>query len=49
MAGVGYSATAYPVYGAGGVTATGTVDRIQVTTVNGTDTFAVGSINILYE
>jgi hypothetical protein len=34
---------------AGVVTLTGTLDRIRVTTVNGTDTFDAGSINILYE
>ena len=35
---------------AGGVkTASGTLDRIRLTTVNGTDTFDAGSINILYE
>jgi hypothetical protein len=35
----------------GGVTPTlgGVLDRISVTTVNGTDTFDAGSINILYE
>ena len=27
----------------------GTLDRVRVTTVNGTDTFDAGSINILYE
>ena len=27
----------------------GTLDRIRITTVNGTDTFDAGSINILYE
>lgn len=27
----------------------GALDRIRVTTVNGTDTFDAGSINILYE
>jgi hypothetical protein len=26
-----------------------TLDRIRITTVNGTDTFDAGSINILYE
>lgn len=31
------------------VTLSGTLDRIQLTTVNGTDTFTAGSINILYE
>lgn len=35
--------------GAGGVTLSGTLDRVRITTVNGTDTFDDGSINILYE
>lgn len=35
--------------GGGGVTLSGTLDRIRITTVNGTDTFDAGSINILYE
>jgi hypothetical protein len=35
--------------GAGGVTLAGTLDRVRITTVNGTDTFDAGSINILYE
>jgi hypothetical protein len=35
---------------AGGVkTLSGTLDRIRLTTVNGTDTFDLGSVNILYE
>ena len=34
---------------AGGVTLAGTLDRVRITTVNGTDTFDAGSINILYE
>lgn len=35
----------------GGATKTlsGTLDRVRITTVNGTDTFDAGSINILYE
>jgi hypothetical protein len=33
----------------GGVTLSGTLDRIRITTTNGTDTFVAGSINILYE
>lgn len=33
----------------GGVTLSGTLDRVRITTANGTDTFAAGSINILYE
>jgi hypothetical protein len=35
--------------GAGGVTLSGTLDRLRVTTSNGTDTFDAGTINILYE
>lgn len=35
--------------GAGQKTLSGTLDRIRLTTVNGTDTFDAGSINILYE
>jgi len=34
---------------AGAVTLSGTLDRVRITTVNGTDTFDLGSINILYE
>ena len=34
---------------AGGVALSGTLDRLRITTVNGTDTFDAGSINILYE
>jgi len=31
------------------VTLSGTLDRVRITTVNGTDTFDAGTINILYE
>ena len=34
---------------AGTVSISGTLDRVRITTVNGTDTFDAGSINILYE
>jgi hypothetical protein len=34
---------------AGGVTLSGVLDRVRITTVNGTDTFDAGSVNILYE
>lgn len=34
---------------AGSIALTGTLDRIRITTANGTDTFDAGSINILYE
>jgi hypothetical protein len=35
--------------GGGTKTLSGTLDRVRITTVNGTDTFDAGSINILYE
>lgn len=34
---------------AGVITLSGTLDRVRLTTINGTDTFDAGSINILYE
>jgi hypothetical protein len=34
---------------AGGKTFSGVIDRVRITTTNGTDTFDLGSINILYE
>ena len=37
------------VFGSGSVPIAATLDRLRVTTVNGTDTFDAGSINILYE
>jgi hypothetical protein len=36
-------------FSAGGVSLSGTLDRVVITTVNGTDTFDAGSINIQYE
>jgi hypothetical protein len=41
--------TAACLFGGGDVTLGGTLDRVRLTTVNGTDTFDAGSINILYE
>lgn len=35
--------------GSGSKTLSDTLDRVRITTVNGTDTFDAGSINILYE
>ena len=35
--------------GGGNVTLSGVLDRVRITTVNGTDTFDAGSVNILYE
>jgi len=36
-------------FSAGAKTTSGVIDRVRITTVNGTDTFDAGSINILYE
>ena len=41
--------TAWGSYSAGSVTLSGALDRVRITTVNGTDTFDAGSINIMYE
>jgi hypothetical protein len=46
---VGSSAANNGFMTAGGITLGGTLDRVRITTVNGTDTFDAGSINILYE
>jgi hypothetical protein len=40
---------AQAIVGSGSVALSGTLDRVRITTVNGTDTFDAGSINILYE
>jgi hypothetical protein len=44
---LGTYVNAYTV--SGGVTLAGILDRVRITTVNGTDTFDAGSINIIYE
>jgi len=41
--------SSYSAQSGGSVTLSGLLDRVQVTTVNGTDTFDAGSINIIYE
>jgi hypothetical protein len=41
--------TGQSMTGGGSVALSGTLDRVRITTVNGTDTFDAGSINILYE
>ena len=46
---IGETGTTSYFTGAGSKTVSGTLDRIRITTVNGTDTFDAGSINILYE
>ena len=43
------SLSGYNTFGAGSKTLSGTLDRVRITTVNGTDTFDAGSTNILYE
>lgn len=42
-------ADAHTIHVAGAIALSGTLDRVRITTVNGTDTFDAGSINILYE
>ena len=47
---VGNNGASYPVFLSGGSLAlSGTLDRVRITTSNGTDTFDAGSINIIYE
>lgn len=46
---IGLSNSTYQGCGGGSVTLSGALDRIRITTVNGTDTFDAGSINIMYE
>jgi hypothetical protein len=43
------STTYFQITGAGSVALAATLDRVRITTVNGTDTFDAGTINILYE
>jgi hypothetical protein len=43
------SSTLYGCVASTSITLSGTLDRVRITTVNGTDTFDAGSINILWE
>ena len=45
----GNSDSTRAVFSGGSKAFSGTIDRVRITTVNGTDTFDAGSINILYE
>lgn len=45
----GASDNAYAYAGGGRVALSGTLDRVRLTTVNGTDTLTAGSVNIMYE
>jgi hypothetical protein len=44
-----YADQAYSLSGGGTKTLSATLDRVRLTTVNGTDTFDAGSVNIMYE
>jgi hypothetical protein len=46
---LGYSGNNYIGVVGSSVTLSGVLDMVRITTVNGTDTFDAGSINILYE
>ena len=41
--------TTFCLFGGGDITLGGTLDRVRITTTNGTDTFDAGSINLLLE
>jgi hypothetical protein len=45
----GKCSTTICVFGGGNVSLSGALDRIRITSVNGTDTIDAGSINIMYE
>ncbi len=45
----GCTGNAVGFFGGGNVALGGVLDRVRITTVNGTDTFDAGSINIMYE
>jgi hypothetical protein len=47
--GTGNDATANNTFFSGSKTLSDTLDRIRLTTVNGTDTFDAGEVNIIYE
>ena len=49
LSGTGTVSTGYTMTAAGNKTLSGVLDRIRLTTFNGTNTFDAGSINILYE
>jgi hypothetical protein len=45
----GKTSTGQCAFGGGSIALGGTLDRVRITNVNGTDTFDAGSVNILYE
>ena len=46
---LGHSNEFYTTLSGGSKTLSGTLDRVRITTANGTDAFDAGSVNILYE
>ena len=44
-----HSGGAYSSLSGGSISLSGSLDRVRITTANGTDTFTAGSINIMYE
>ncbi len=46
---IGRSTSDFANLSGGSIALAGTLDRVRITTVNGTDTFDAGSINIIYE
>lgn len=46
---IGRSTSDFANLSGGSISLAGTLDRVRITTVNGTDAFDAGSINILYE
>ena len=46
---IGLSDSAAVGYAGGSIGLAGALDRVRITTVNGTDTFDAGTINIMYE
>lgn len=46
---MGQSDTLRTIYVGGSATLSGTLDRVRITTVNGTDAFDAGTVNILWE
>jgi hypothetical protein len=46
---IGYSESSRATFQAGSIALGSTLDRVRITTVNGTDAFDAGSINIMYE
>ena len=46
---IGFTDAAFAATGGGNIALGGLLDRVRITTTNGTDTFDAGSVNIMYE